>query len=145
VNNGIFGAARGLLTVEEHGAGKEYLRFNCRKRYSSAGLFFFSLQAIITLFALWEGQWVAAAFIGTLTLLLGVQILAETARSFNSLYSAFALLSVNKEIEVTLETIIRKDENVEVPVEEKVVTRQIIRERLKLLKENAYNEVKMEK
>lgn len=138
VNNGIFGAARGLLTVEEHGGGKEYLRFNCRKRYSTAGLFFFSLQAIITLFALWEGQWIAAAFVGTLTLLLGMQILAETARSFNSLYSAFALLSVNKEIEVTLETIIKKDENVEVPVEEKAVSRGVVRERLRLLKESGY-------
>ena len=58
VRIGLFSKSRGLLVIEEHGGGKQYLKFKCRAHYSPKA---FVLAVVIATMAVLSGlsnQWV---------------------------------------------------------------------------------------
>jgi GT2 family glycosyltransferase len=64
VRGGLFGAARALLATEEHGAGRQYMRFRVWPKLRKASVVF-TLPAIgLYIVALTQEAWLAAAFIG---------------------------------------------------------------------------------
>lgn len=94
VRNGLFSKSRSLLAIEEHGAGKQYLRFKCWAHYSfSAFILLGSISALAILSAL-DKQFVVTAILGIMAITIALRLLMETASSVNSMYTAFKLLSV---------------------------------------------------
>ncbi len=94
VRNGLFSKSRGLLTTEEHGAGKQYLRFKCRAHYSFYGLLLIGIISVLAILATLDKEFIVAGILGAMTVILGLRFILETASSMNSLYTAFKLLSV---------------------------------------------------
>lgn len=79
VRGGMFGAAQVLMTIEEHGAGRQLVRFRSWPRCSPKGL------ALVLLFvALFGGatlgqSWATGALLGVIALLLALRVLQECA------------------------------------------------------------------
>ena len=92
VRNGIFGETRGLLTIEEHGAGKQFLRFKCMPRFKPVALILPFVIFMLFIFAVNTNQIVLAASTLSISGVVLLKVIIETARSMNSLYIAFNLL-----------------------------------------------------
>jgi hypothetical protein len=92
-NGGIFAFCRGLLVVEEHGAGRQLVKLRCRTRYSIFGVIPFILLAALALFAAFDDLVVAAVILSAFSLFTGVAILRDAARATRSLYQAFLKLN----------------------------------------------------
>ena len=93
VNNGLFSKARGLLTIEDHGAQKQYLKFKCWS-FSSLTAWVLSISFLaIAIIAFFSFQY----FVGVVTSLISVSIiyrcLENQARSITSLETAFRKLA----------------------------------------------------
>ena len=69
VRTGLFGAARVLMTVEEHGAGRQLLRFRFRQRWSWWWLTVTGLFVGLATGAALDGSWVPSAILGVAGLL----------------------------------------------------------------------------
>ena len=94
VRNGLFSKSNGLLTVEEHGAQKQYIKFRCRASYSFTA-WMISLTLLATaIFAATMQQWEVSMIIASLALFFVFRFFIETASSMNSLYSAFKMLDI---------------------------------------------------
>jgi O-antigen biosynthesis protein len=99
VRNGLFAKSRGLLTLEEHGANRQYLKLRCATKFSNTVyLLCFSL-ALLTTWSAFDQAYVISAFLGALLLGLVFRILFETGSSMNSLYQAFSLLKVEHHVD----------------------------------------------
>ena len=106
-NVGMFAFCRGLLVIEEHGAGKQLVRLKCRTRYSYFGLIPFIIVTALTLFAAFDGSFFAAAVLGVCLLLMGVVLLRDSVRATKNLLLAFSGLNradVKKTDETTLDS-----------------------------------------
>jgi O-antigen biosynthesis protein len=79
VRGGSLGAARMRFAVEEHGGGKQFLRFRTWPKWSRAGL---GLTAVFGLLAIGAGReeaWLGAALLAGTALLLAIVMLQESA------------------------------------------------------------------
>lgn len=99
VRNGLFSKSRGLLTIEEHGAGKQYLRFKCWAYYSTSGFIIIALLASLCILAAIENQFLVSFILGLMVVTITFRFLLETASSMSSLYTAFKLLGVEEPVE----------------------------------------------
>jgi hypothetical protein len=85
LRGGLFGSARTLMAIEEHGGGKQLLRFRVRPKFSlpvktlSAGSFMLGFAAIL------DGAWI----IGLLFSLFGIMLLAYASRDYVLAANAF--------------------------------------------------------
>ena len=107
VRIGLFSKSRGLLVIEEHGGGKQYLKFKCRAHYSPKA---FVLAVVIATMAVLSGlsnQWVINGIMDMLFAFVVFRVLFETGSSINSLYTAFKLLSVKEPVDVL--NVVRKE------------------------------------
>ena len=100
--NGLFSSAKGLLTIEEHGANKQYVKFRYWGKYSFSGLFLIASLIAITLAAVVDKSWVVTAVLSILTALVTLKYLLDSASVVNCIVSGFEGLSVNKEKESKL-------------------------------------------
>jgi len=106
VSCGFFSSARALLTIEEHGGGKQLLRIKCRPHYSRTGIILLILLSILSYFALLEKNFVAGSILGSLVLILMLTIFADKARAMFDLNKAFIQLSASEsENELSTETV----------------------------------------
>ncbi len=85
VCGGIFGTARTRMAVEEHGAGKQLLRFRSWPRYSFTGLALILLFALLATAAAFAQAWSATAILGIVAILLAVRIFEECSNAMASL------------------------------------------------------------
>jgi len=88
-NVGMFAFCRGLLVVEEHGAGKQLIRLRCRTRYSMFGIIPFTVFATLALFAAFGNSFIAAVILSAFSLLIGAAMLRDAARATKNLSLAF--------------------------------------------------------
>ncbi|UEG50682.1 glycosyltransferase [Ferruginibacter lapsinanis] len=95
VRNGLFSKSRGLLTIEEHGAQKQYLKFKCWPCYSSTVWMIMLILLALGGIAVATEQWVASIVFASLEILFIARFLVETARSLNSLHVGFTMLSTS--------------------------------------------------
>jgi len=99
VRNGLFSKSRGLLTIEEHGAGKQYLRFKCWAYYSSYGFLILVFFTALCILAAIDNQFTVSFILGLMVVVTTFRFLMETSSSMSSLYTAFKLLGVDEPIE----------------------------------------------
>jgi GT2 family glycosyltransferase len=79
VRGGTLAGARVLGTVEEHGEGRQQLRFACRTRWSRPGLFALVALATLAGAAAAAGAALTAAVLGTLAIALATRTVVEAS------------------------------------------------------------------
>jgi uncharacterized membrane protein len=92
-NVGMYAFSRGLLVVEEHGAGKQLIRLRCQTRFSMFGSIPFIILAVLTLIAAFGDLLVAALILSAFLFVIGVAMLSDAARATRNLSRAFLQLS----------------------------------------------------
>ena len=79
VQGGTLGAARLLLAIEEHGAGKQLARFRSWPRCSSWGLALTGLFALLSAGAAFKQSWVASTILGAGAVTLALRAFQQCA------------------------------------------------------------------
>jgi glycosyltransferase involved in cell wall biosynthesis len=79
VRGGPFGRARLLLSVEEHGQGRQYVRVRAWPRGSAGGVALACVFALLSAGAVYDRAWPAAAALGALGLLLALRTVVDCA------------------------------------------------------------------
>jgi hypothetical protein len=92
VRGGLLGNARLLMTVEEHGGGKQLARFRTWPTCSPAGVCLTLLLAVLSFGAALGGSWGAAFPLGGVALALTVRTLAECSAATASVSQSVARL-----------------------------------------------------
>ena len=90
VRCGTLGAVRTLMSVEEHGAGKQLLRFHSWPRWSVVRITLIVALVIISLWAALDQAWMVAAFLGTSALMLVLRKLQERATAMGAISTALS-------------------------------------------------------
>ncbi len=99
VKNGIFSTAQGLLTIEEHGANKQYLKFRYWVNYSIPGLVLIVLLSTIAVFAAGDKSWIVSALFAFLAVGLTGKYVFDCASVVNCLVVGFLKLSQEEQKE----------------------------------------------
>ena len=81
VCGGLLGTARMRMTLEEHGAGRQLVRFRSWPRCSAKGLALILLFAVLSTGAALAYAWIVSIMLGVVTILLALRTLQECARS----------------------------------------------------------------
>jgi len=95
--SGLFGLAKGILTVEEHGPNKQYVKFRYSTVMSKAGLTIISALLIVSILAAGEHQLPVASFLLLLSLAVAYKYFYDAVTVSNSITTGFASLSKNVE------------------------------------------------
>jgi glycosyltransferase involved in cell wall biosynthesis len=88
VRGGALGAARMRMAVEEHGSGKQFLRFRIWPRWSRVGLALTLVFAALAAGATLETSWAVAAILGATGLLLVGIMVQDSATATGTLMRA---------------------------------------------------------
>ena len=79
VRGGTLNAVRILMAIEEHGGGRQLVRFRLWPRCSPGGLILILLFGILVTWAALDRAWIASAILGVVTLMLTLRTLQECA------------------------------------------------------------------
>ncbi len=112
VSNGLFAKSRCLLTIEEHGMGKQYLKLKCKTVPSLSGFILPIALSVLSIFALFNGEWIISSITGLIGLLIGINLFLSTSRAMNNLKQAFLNLSGTIESEKIIKTVLTKNDAV---------------------------------
>jgi lysylphosphatidylglycerol synthetase-like protein (DUF2156 family) len=74
-----------LMAIEEHGAGKQRVRFRLWPVWSLGGFLLLLLFALLSTGAALDGAWVASLILGGVALLLALRMLEECANALMNL------------------------------------------------------------
>jgi hypothetical protein len=85
VRGGMFGSARTLMTVEEHGGGKQLARFRVWPKWSLRGLLPVLAFVVLAASAALNGAWIAAACLGAVAAVLVARAYYEGAWTMRTL------------------------------------------------------------
>jgi hypothetical protein len=88
VRGGLFGTARVLMAIEEHGAGRQLVRFRAWPRCSVQGLLLTLLSAALATGAALDHVWTSAAILGIVAVLLAVRTFQECAGAMDTVLRA---------------------------------------------------------
>jgi hypothetical protein len=77
VHGGILGSVRTLMAVEEHGAGRQMVRFQSWPRFSAVGIALVLFFATLSGWATVDHSWRGSAFLGGIALLLALRMFQE--------------------------------------------------------------------
>jgi len=88
VRGGALGSARMLMAVEEHGAGRQLIRFRMWPRWSSGGLLLTFLCAILAAGAALDQAWAVTALFGLVTVILALRAFQECAAAIAAVLRA---------------------------------------------------------
>jgi GT2 family glycosyltransferase len=94
--NGLFCTAKGLLTIEEHGANKQYLKFRCWVNYSISGILLIVFFAGLTTIAAKDASWLVMLVLLVFTIAIMVKYIYDSASVANCMVTAFDNLSKTK-------------------------------------------------
>ena len=108
---GLFAQTKGIVTVEEHGANKQYVKFRYNLTYSIPGmLMIFTLSAIAIAAAAYS-QWVVMTAIGIIVLALAMQFIQDSVTLVACLHQSFQTFSIKSDKETTLNIIYSNNED----------------------------------
>jgi glycosyltransferase involved in cell wall biosynthesis len=79
VRGGSLGAARLRMAVEEHGSGKQLLRFRMWPKASRGGIAIGAVFGILAFAGALDGRWVVAAVLGAIAALIALSIAGHSA------------------------------------------------------------------
>jgi hypothetical protein len=88
VHGGLFGLARLLMTVEEHGQGRQLTRVRAWPRYSAAALSLTLVAGVLALEATFDGSRVASVLLATVAVLVAARAVYESAGAMGALLRA---------------------------------------------------------
>lgn len=88
VRGGIFGSARILMAIEEHGAGRQLVRFRAWPQCHFGGIVLFLLFFLLSFGAATDHAWAACIILGIMTLLLPLRMFQECALAMGALHDA---------------------------------------------------------
>jgi GT2 family glycosyltransferase len=108
VSNGLFSRSRSILTIEEHGMGKQYLKLKCWPVFSISGFIIPILFLSLSIAALFSGQWIVFFITGLIGASIGINLFLSTARAMNNMKLAFMNLSKILETEKTLNLVLKE-------------------------------------
>ena len=103
VSNGLFARSRGLLTIEEHGGGKQMLRFKCRAGFSATAIFITVLLAGISLYAVLDNNYLVAGIFCFFLAMVVSWGLYEACTTLSSMYIAL-MAADNETIDEVIQT-----------------------------------------
>jgi glycosyltransferase involved in cell wall biosynthesis len=92
VNSGLFARNRSLLTIEEHGGGKQQLRLKCWPVYATHSFGLFIVLAGLAALAALDRQWIMAAAFTAMAFTIVGKIIIDASNAMNSLDTAFRKL-----------------------------------------------------
>jgi glycosyltransferase involved in cell wall biosynthesis len=96
VRGGLFGAVRTLMTLEEHGAGRQLVRFRSWPKCSTRGLLLISLFAVLAAGAMFDHAWHSAALLSSVALLLVSRMFQECAETMATVLHALMHLGAGE-------------------------------------------------
>lgn len=96
VRGGLMGSARTLMTIEEHGAGKQMVRVRIWPIVSVPGLGCTLLFAILAGLASLDHAWVSAMTLGAIALTLIARLSLECSRAISSLLQSIKQLGAGE-------------------------------------------------
>lgn len=111
-DGGMFSSARGLLAIEEYGAGMQMLKFSCRAKYSYSGLVLVLFLAALSALAAIDGAYMVSVILALLTLTLLVKYSIDTGKGMFNIKKAF--LSLSQDGETIAKPIASSDSPIEV-------------------------------
>ena len=88
VRGGLLGSVHGLMAIEEHGAGRQLIRFRLWPRVSGFVLALTGFFGVLGLAAVGDGAWLAAAFLGVIAVGLGLRACLDCALATGSWLAA---------------------------------------------------------
>jgi len=100
VRSGLFSEGHGLLAIEEHGGGKQLLRFRCKTYYSFAGYLLSGTLCALSVIAAVSGEVIVAATFWIMFSITVYRYVIETAGCLNSLFTAFYKLKQSDEVKI---------------------------------------------
>jgi GT2 family glycosyltransferase len=92
VRGGLFGKAHVLLGVEEHGGGKQLLKFRIVPRYSKIAIALAMLFGFVWLAAASSGAWLATVAAAVITVAIVLRTLADGGHAANQAHTGVAHL-----------------------------------------------------
>ncbi|MEO5907196.1 MAG: hypothetical protein ABIQ11_10740, partial [Saprospiraceae bacterium] len=92
VRSGLFSSGQGSLAVEDHGGGKQYLRFRCQTFYSFPGYLLSATLCALAIIAAVNMQVMVAGTFWLMFSFVVYRYLVETAACLNCLFLAFSSL-----------------------------------------------------
>jgi hypothetical protein len=99
VRSGLFSSGRGILAVEDHGGGKQFLRFKCQTFYSFSGYLLSATLCALAVIAAVNMELLVASIFWLMFTVAVYRYLVETAACLDSLYHAFQSLNENGHVE----------------------------------------------
>jgi O-antigen biosynthesis protein len=109
--NGLFSTTKGTLTIEEHGANKQYLKFRYAANYSISGLALIGLFGSVAVLAASDGSWIVASVLSTFTLAIAAKYVLDSASVVSCIVTGFKNLSMVNEKESKLNLVHFEDAN----------------------------------
>jgi hypothetical protein len=94
VQSGLFTTAKSILTVEEHGSNKQYIKLRYWTNYSVTGLIIITSLSTLTFFAAMDKSWIAGGVLAVLTSLVLVKYIIDSSSVVNCMVTAFNKLSL---------------------------------------------------
>lgn len=110
VSNGLFAKSRCLLTIEEHGMGKQFLKLKCKPAPSLSGFIIPIALSILCFITLFNGEYIIGIFTGSIGFLIGINLFLSTSRAMNNIRQAFMNVSVLIESEKIIKTVLPKND-----------------------------------
>lgn len=107
IRNGLFSRAKGVLTIEEHGANKQYVKFKYWVDFSKFGFLLITLAVLVSCLAALDNSFIVSAVIGCLAFLLAAKYFIDSISVASTLVFSFKKLApiVYKEKEIVQEKI----------------------------------------
>jgi GT2 family glycosyltransferase len=84
VRGGLFGVLRTRMAIEEHGGGKQLVRIRLWPRFSALGLGLTFVCAVLSALEAIDQEWLAAAIMGTIAILLAIRAFGDCAAAMAS-------------------------------------------------------------
>jgi glycosyltransferase involved in cell wall biosynthesis len=103
VRSGLYSSSRGLLAIEEHGAGKQMLKLKCTTQYGLGGYALAAALCAISIVAAMSGELLVAAIFWMMFAVAVFRFLMETAGCLNTLQAGFLALQTTEHEETIRE------------------------------------------
>jgi len=81
LQGGLFCGIRFLMTIEEHGAGRQMIKLRLSPRYHLIGVFFIILMAVLAVHAMLDHSWFVGSLLFFLSFLMTYRAVIDSSRA----------------------------------------------------------------
>ncbi len=99
---GLFAQAKGIITVEEHGANKQYVKFRYSMSYSVLGILLILFLSAISIAAAVYAQWIVMTAIGIIVFAIAAEYIRDSITVVSCLHESFSTFATKVEKETKL-------------------------------------------